>query len=71
MACMEAYLAYGGDHYVEKASSLWTAMQANQVTEMDADSSSHDRVIFNSECLGRTSPLPSLSFCTDQSLTYD
>jgi hypothetical protein len=52
---MEAYYAYGGDQYVEKASSLWTAMQANQVTEMNAAYGSHNRINFQPKCLGRTS----------------
>jgi hypothetical protein len=51
---MEAYLAYGGEQYVQKASSLWTAIQAHQVTEMDAAYGSHDHMGFRSECLGRT-----------------
>jgi hypothetical protein len=55
MACMEAYHAYGGEQYVQKASSLWTAMQANQVTEMNAASGSHDGINFQPECKGRTS----------------
>jgi hypothetical protein len=55
MACMEAYHAYGGEQYVQKASSLWTAMQANQVTETNAASGSHDGINFQPECMGRTS----------------
>jgi hypothetical protein len=55
MACMEAYFAYGGDQYIQKASSFWQAIQANQVTEMNAAYGSHNGVKFRSECLGRTS----------------
>jgi hypothetical protein len=68
---MEAYHAYGGDQYVQKASSLWTAMQANQVTETNAVYWNHSRMHFQPECLGRTSLLLFLSSCTDQSLTHN
>jgi hypothetical protein len=56
LACMDAYYAYGGDQYVQKTSSLWTQIQANQVTEMNAAYGSHNRVNFQPECVGRTSP---------------
>jgi hypothetical protein len=62
---MEAYYAYGGDQYVQKISSIWTKIQRNQVTEMDAAHGIHNYIDFPPKCVGRTSPLFVLSSCTD------
>jgi hypothetical protein len=50
---MEAYRAYGGDLYIQKALTLWSNIQAIQITQTDVEQGRHDGMQFQSTCSGR------------------
>jgi hypothetical protein len=68
LASLEAYRAYGGDEYHQKARDIWGDIQTLQVSSADVASGKFNGTSFLSHCYGRmcilsiqTSPLQFLA----------
>jgi hypothetical protein len=52
--CIDAYLAYGHDEWIQKARTLWEHLQHGQISETDIAFGSHNNSAFQLRCGGST-----------------